>query len=177
MPMRRSGDTRSLSSIAEDALRRLDPAGRRHFARAVAAWRGAVGEDIARHTQGIAMRDGELSVAVDSPVWANELTGLAEGLREKVNAELGQELVRSLRFSVSRRVLEQQRAQEEESDLDRAYEPDTTPRKPLSEPERMQVEYAARAIEDPGLREAAIRAMTADLELKKGAREGRGKRS
>jgi hypothetical protein len=175
--MRRAGDARRISSIADDALRRLDPAGRRHFARAVAAWNDAVGEEIARHTQGLSIRDAELTVAVDSPVWANELTLLAEDLRSKVNQQLGQELVRSLRFTVSRKVLERRLGEESEAREERAYEADTTPRIPLSEPERAQVEYASRSIEDSGLREAAVRAMTADLELKKGARQGGGKRS
>jgi hypothetical protein len=173
---RRKGD---FSSLAHGFLGRIDPEGRRYASRAASAWKDVVGEEIARHTMGSALRDGELLVYVDSATWANELSMMSEHLRERLNEALGEELVRSVRFSVSRRVQEERAREEAQEETRDFYERDEAEPVPLSESELAQVEYAAASIKDPELREAAVRAMTRHLEWKKGTRQrnGRQKRS
>jgi hypothetical protein len=164
---RRQGDLRALT---DRWLRRVDPQGRRHGAAAANAWAAVAGENIAKHTLGMAVREGELVVFVDSATWANELSLMAEELRVRLNATLGKDPVRAIRFTVSRKVQEEavQRASEEQEQT--VYDPDEVPSVPLTDPERCQVEYVAASIKDEALREAAVRAMTRSLEWKKGIR-------
>lgn len=177
--MSRRGKHGDVRDLAGAFLGRIDPEGRRFGSRATAAWNEVVGPEIVRHTHGSALRDGELLVFVDSPVWANELSVMAEHLRERLNEALGEELVRSVRFAVSKRVAEERSARAAEEERREAYAPDEARSVPLTAQERAQVEYVASSISDEGLREAAIRAMTRHLEWKKaiGAENGREMRS
>lgn len=153
---------------ARRLLGRLDKGGHMERARAVAVWRSVAGEEVARHALGSAMRADELIVYVDSPVWASELSALSEQYREAVNRELGQELVGRMRFTVSRKVSQERewddarRGEREVGSADRA------PAIPLDAAEREGIERMAEAIHDERLREAAIRAATADLQWRKG---------
>jgi hypothetical protein len=100
---------------------------------------------------------------------------MSEHLRERLNEALGEELVRSVRFSVSRRVQEEHARKDAEEDVRDFYERDDVESVPLSAVERAQVEYATAAIRDPELRQAAVRAMTRHLEWKKGTRQRNGR--
>ncbi len=165
--------------MAEEYLARLDPEGRRFAGRAAEAWARAVGDEIAKHTAGSALREGELVVFVDSAVWANELSVMAEQLRGRVNEELGEDMVRSVRFAVSRKASEERERRAAEEQHEAINGPDVADAVGLTEQERMQVEHVASSIDDEGLREAAVRAMTRHLEWKKGITRlnGREKRS
>ena len=59
-------------------------------------WESAVGRRIASHAQPAAFRDGILTLRVDSAPWMQQLTFLKRELIEKVNRELGEELVKDL---------------------------------------------------------------------------------
>jgi hypothetical protein len=160
--------------MAEAYLSRLDPEGKRFTTSAVAAWRTAAGPEVDKHTTGVALRSGELLVYVDSAVWASELSIMAEQYRVRVNEEIGEELVRSVRFTVSRKVQEEKRREHAER---RLAEPDRGPETkplPLDDQERAQVESMAAAIHDPDVRDAAVRAMVRHLEWKKGNRSQNG---
>jgi anti-sigma regulatory factor (Ser/Thr protein kinase) len=172
--MKKRGSSGDLRGMADAFLGRVDPQGRRFASRAATAWAGVVGPEIARHTMGSALRDGELLVFVDTATWANELSVMSEHLRERLNQELGEDLVRSVRFAVSREV--------RRNAIEHAgpETPDTTGEGkvelvPLDEQERAQVEYAASSIHDEGLREAAVRAMTRHIERRKGTRARNGR--
>jgi len=149
---------------------RLDPKGRRFQARAVDAWYGVAGDEVRKHTRGLALRDGELVVHVDSPVWATQLSLLSERFRKEINAKLDEELVMKVRFDVSKRVRTEAVREEQEQAEEAFYAPDPVMPVNLSEVERRQVEYCAAAIGDEEVRDAAIRLMTKDLEWKKGIR-------
>jgi len=129
------------------------------------------------HTTGAHVSGGTLIVFVDSPVWATELTSMSEQYRVSLNEELGQELVKDVRFSVSRKVSDEQRLVKHETDLDEFYREDDVEPIPLSDNELAQVKASAERIPDESLREAAIRATVKDLEWKKGvsARNSREK--
>lgn len=177
--MRRRGRQGDLRGMTDGLLRKLDPKGRRFGSRAAMAWREVAGPEIAKHTTGSALREGELLVYVDSPTWAHELSAMAEHMRVRLNEALGEELVRSVRFAVSRAVRQEQQLREEEVAASRYYAEDDVEPVPLSEQEHAQVEFAAGNISDERLREAVVRAMTRHLEWKKGtrARNGRENRS
>ena len=99
----------SVGTIIGGLWSRLDRTGEGAArARAVSAWRAVAGDEVAAHARGFALREKELLVFVDSPVWANELSVLSEPYRVAVNERLGKELVDTIRFSVSRKVAEVQ---------------------------------------------------------------------
>jgi len=155
-----------------DALRgyvaRLDKRGGIAQARVAEIWPQAVGPEIAKHTSGVHLRERELVVYVDSPVWATELTALSAKLVQNMNASLGQELVGSMRFSVSRNVSEQRGREAQAEKSEQFYEEDRVEPEPLTEAEIEQVRQSAAAIRNPELRETVIRATVKDLEWKRG---------
>jgi hypothetical protein len=139
-------------------------------ARAAWAWTEIAGPAVASHTTGAHLRGDELVVFVDSPVWAAELSALAEPYRLAINEALGQETVRSVRFSVSRKVEGERLREQQERQAEEYQRRDAVESVPLTEQERAQVIASAEAIPDDELREAVIRATIADLEWKKGLR-------
>jgi hypothetical protein len=134
----------------------------------VAWWRESIPPEIARHTLGVSMRDGELSVAVDSSTWAAELSALSEQLRENIEQAAGKGAVRSIRFTVSRRVQMARDEQRDREELDELYKPEDVAPVALSPQERAQIEHAAEQIDDEELRQAFVEAMVTDMELDKG---------
>ena len=164
---KRAGQT-TLGDALGGYLRRIDRGGGLTQARVVEAWPEAVGAQIAQHTAGIHVREGELIVYVDSPVWATELTALSATLVENINASLGQDLVRSMRFSVSRKVQEQRSRAEQEAGDDHFYVEDKVESEPLSEGEIEQIRQSVSGIRDPELREAVVRVTVKDMEWKRG---------
>jgi hypothetical protein len=132
------------------------------------AWQSVAGPSVNAHTTGAHMRDKELVVYVDSPLWAAELSALAGPYVTALNKEIGHDAVRAVRFSVSRRVQQEQAVRSDEEAAERAYREDDVPSVPLTQAELDQVEASAAGIADDELREAVVRATVADLEWKKG---------
>jgi hypothetical protein len=82
----------------ERQLGRFDGSG--SMPRIVAAWRGAVGDEVARNAWPARVaRDGTLHVHTSSSVWAFELGQLAPRILEQLSAELGEHAPASLRFA------------------------------------------------------------------------------
>jgi hypothetical protein len=170
--MARRRRTIGLDEAMNDVVRKADPSGKRHGAQAVAAWHQVVGDDIARHTRGFALREKrELVVFVDSAAWANQLSLMSTELVDRLNAHLGRSEIRILRFTVSRKVSDEMKWSAQEDATDEFYAPDLTEPVPLTEREREQALHIAGSVRDPELRELALRVMIKDLERKKGARE------
>lgn len=163
-------DTRSITSLVASFVDGLSDRDRMMMREAgvVAWWQDSVPPEIAKHTMGVSMRDGELTVAVDSPTWATELTALSERLRENIEKAAGKGSVRSIRFTVSRRVQMARDEAREQDELDDLYKPEDVVPIGLTPQERAQIEHAAEQIEDEELRQAFIEAMVTDMELDKG---------
>ncbi len=169
--MPRSRMTQSLDQLAKKMLGRVDKKGKRHAAAAVEVWADVVGIEIAAHTQGFALRDnGELIVYVDSSAWAHQLSLMSTELTECLNRHLNQESVTSLRFTISKKVREGALMKVAEVDTTGFYVLDDTKPIGLDEIEYSQAVKVASIIKDETLKEAALRAMVKDLELKKGKR-------
>ena len=67
-------------------------------------WGGVAGREVAAHALPIALRDGILTVSVDSSVWAAELAGFhTERIVGGLNQHLGSQQITRLRFIVGRR--------------------------------------------------------------------------
>jgi hypothetical protein len=120
--------------------------------RLASAFRKAVGAVIAQHAQPRRLQRGVLHVAVDSPVWLQELTFLRAELAAKVSRVFGEE-VREMKLRLARRPL---------MPLDTEHPPPSPPTPPaeLTPEARAEVERATADLEgDPELREAVMRAM------------------
>ena len=61
------------------------------------AWAQAAGEAFARATEPVAERDGTITVACESAVWAQELDLFSERVVEALNDAIGRPAVRRLR--------------------------------------------------------------------------------
>ena len=68
------------------------------LARVQGCWADAVGELVSSEAEPVSERDGAVTVACRSSVWAQELEMLGPQLLEKVNAALGDRSVTELRF-------------------------------------------------------------------------------
>ncbi len=164
---KRTGES-LVGDSARGLLGRLDRGGNLDRAIAVTAWREAAGEEVASHARGFAMRGGELLVIVDSSVWAGELSALSEDYRTAVNRIVGRELVRSMRFSVSKRVSEENAWDSDQTRREDARRVDRIEPVPATKQEAAQVRAMAAPIHDVELREAAVGAALRALEWRKG---------
>ena len=151
-------------------MKKLDRQNRGAFssAKAAKAWGEIAGPLVAGHTTGAHLTGGTLIVYVDNPVWATELTAMSETYRTAMNQELGQETVRAVRFTASKKVAEANKLIQQEEDLADFYHEDVVEGVPLSTAELAQIEASAAVIPDTQLREAVIRATIRDLEWKRG---------
>jgi hypothetical protein len=69
-----------------------------HQRRLASVWQEALGEEVARHSQPRALRAGRVIAAASSSVWAQTLQLLSADLIPRLNAALGEELVREMVF-------------------------------------------------------------------------------
>ena len=65
-----------------------------------AAWPEAVGERVAAAARPVAERGGEATIACSDPVWAEELTLMAEQLLDRLRERMGEAAPSGLRFRV-----------------------------------------------------------------------------
>jgi predicted nucleic acid-binding Zn ribbon protein len=86
---------RSLAMALEGLTAELAPA--TPLARAQQIWEPTTGPAIAAAARPTAERDGVLTVSCDAAVWAQELDLMAGELIPRLNAALGEEVIRALR--------------------------------------------------------------------------------
>lgn len=156
----------------------LDKKGRRSKearlqARVDSAWDEAVGDEIAGHTRGMAVRDQTLRVSVDSHAWAAQLTFMETQLRRRLNEELGEQAIRQIQFIVSKDVECRRRLHTHDHDTKRRYGGSEVDPVPLTAEEIERVEAEAEVIGSERLKQAAIRARVRELEWKKGKEAAR----
>lgn len=164
----RARPTTSLRQGLKKLMSSLDKNGLLTTAGIIEVWDDVVGPEIAGHTFVSKLKDGELVVLVDSPVWSAELNAMAEPLKKRLTQELGQESVKSLRFTVSRRVSLEREERAVRADAESGYGGVKVDPAPLSSAELKAVQRSVAGIENEALREAALRATVSDLERKKG---------
>jgi hypothetical protein len=130
---------------------------------------------VASHSTGARLGDGILVVLVDGNSWATHFAASSEQYRAALNKELGEELVSGIRFTVSKRAVQESVARNAHpaAENEDAGENEVVP-VPLSETELAQVAASVNRIPNAELRTAVLRATVKDLEWKKGlsARNG-----
>jgi predicted nucleic acid-binding Zn ribbon protein len=60
-------------------------------------WRTLVGEDIAEHTNPVALQDGELTVQAESTAWATQLRLLQRQILKRISDGVGRDVVRRIK--------------------------------------------------------------------------------
>ncbi|HWP57334.1 MAG TPA: DUF721 domain-containing protein [Candidatus Acidoferrales bacterium] len=143
-----------VGQILEKSLKRLELSGRIEEHGIWPIWNDTVGPIVARHAQPERIRNGTLFVGVTSSTWMNELQYVKDIIIDKLNEQLGREVVKNIFF-----VMGQQE----------------TPRpapagKPLARPPapRAQATAELESIRDPEIRDALKRLF--DTSARKGER-------
>ena len=93
-------EPRTLASALARVVERAAPA--TTIARVQGSWETVAGTVIAEEAEPVSERDGVVTVACRSAVWANELELLAPGLVDGLNEALGGPAVSALRFVIGR---------------------------------------------------------------------------
>jgi hypothetical protein len=109
-----SSKSSGFGETLQRVLQRIDPDKRLEVYRVWTFWDEEVGEAIASRAEPAGFRAGVLSVRVSSASWTQELQFMKDMIRERLNARLGEELIRDIYFvsgSTTRR--EADSAQEE----------------------------------------------------------------
>lgn len=89
---------RSLGTALEDVLTRLGIRGRLREYDAVGHWSSVVGPQVARVTEARSIRQGVLVVRVNNGPWRAELQLLKPDIIRKLNDDLGEPIVKDIRF-------------------------------------------------------------------------------
>ena len=66
--------------------------------RAVELWPSIVGQQVSARTRALRFSEGRLYVEVESPAWRQELSFLRHSISEKLNRELGADIVTGIHF-------------------------------------------------------------------------------
>jgi len=65
---------------------------------AISCWPEAVGQKIAEKSKAQKIIKGTLYVKAKTPIWSQQLSLMSEELKKKLNAKLGKETVKQIRF-------------------------------------------------------------------------------
>lgn len=171
--MRRGGRQTDLSTAMARLSGTLNRQSKGRFlqVRVSDEWDKLAGERVAAHTTGVHLREGELVVKVDSPIWATELSALAGPYAKGMNEALGKDWVKAVRFTVSKAVDERRLRERMEEEKEASRQPDPFDPIPLTAQELADVEASVPDVGDEDLRRAVIRATVAGLEWEKGRKQ------
>lgn len=122
------------------------------------SWPKIVGGQISSHTSPVALKDSELVINVDSPVWLQQLSFLKDDLTRKLCAFE----VKSVRFRHGRIAVSGDNSSAAESAL--------KARKILGSEAAGEIEEAVSGVKDPELRDSIRKLM--ERALSQGSRQG-----
>jgi hypothetical protein len=134
----------SIAGILKEVLKARGLGSGDALAKLRSKWATAVGGKIAQHAQPQMIRDGRLTLTVDSPAWMSQLNMLSPEIIEKINAVLDDGAVRELKFCLG-------------MPLKNEREKKAAPikKRELSPEEKNAIERAAAKIGDKELRSSA----------------------
>ena len=93
--------TNSANKLVPAVMKQLGLEQRLQQSQVFYLWADIVGPDIARHAKPVSLRDGKLIVAVDHPVWLQELVRYDKPLiLQKVLERVGKKAVRDICFRI-----------------------------------------------------------------------------
>jgi len=121
-------------------------------------WDQVVGETVAQQAQPASVRRGILFVTCSSSVWMQQLQLMKVMILEKLNAHLGQGVIKDIRFQIGM-----------VARLDERGSSPTGKDVSLEEDEMAWVNDVASPLRDPELRDVVKRVLAKDASLRKGA--------
>ena len=140
-----------LSHTLEGMLRARGLGSRLSEFRIFGQWEKSVGPVIASHAQPQTVRGKKLTLVVDSPAWMHQLSLLKSEIVEKVNRNLGREIIKDITLRLG---------EVEPPDRPSAK---TAVHAVLDQDERNTIENYVRGIGDPNIKEAITRVIEKDL--------------
>lgn len=150
-----------LREALDGGLKRLGMLRRARRARAVDLWAEAVGSTAARASRATRCKDGVLFVAVESSVWANELSLLKADIIKKLNRYLGKGTIVDVRFQVRGSLKPGSRDRHAGAPVGDGVAARLRAGRRLSRSEMDEIDTLSAAIADPEVRAAFARAATA----------------
>lgn len=139
-----------LGEILDKSLKRLELSSKLKEYGVWPIWNDIVGVTIARNAQPEKIRNGTLFVKVSSSTWMQELQYMKEMISEKLNQNLGREVVKNIFFFVGKLDTGARQSKSQDLSLPSA-----------SFPEKKFDEEHLRSIKDPEIRRALRRLFTA----------------
>ena len=94
---RAKGDPATFGAAIEEFLRVRGWENDARVAAVLSRWPDIAGPDVADHCTPTSLRDGELVLAAESTAWATQLRLLATKIKDRVNADLGAAVVRTVK--------------------------------------------------------------------------------
>jgi predicted nucleic acid-binding Zn ribbon protein len=101
-PRRKKSGPLRIGEMLQEFLQQAMPKTVGDELRVFGAWPKAVGQDISRQARPIGFRNGILFVETKHPIWTSELTAKRHQIQKKLNAALGQDIVRDIHFRQAR---------------------------------------------------------------------------
>ncbi len=91
-----------VSDVLSKLMKDYGLSAKTHEYRILKIWNKTVGDRIASHAQPLRLIREVLTVIVDSPVWMHQLTFYKEDLISKMNAGIGRDIVKDIRFKTGK---------------------------------------------------------------------------
>ncbi|MBF0370465.1 MAG: DUF721 domain-containing protein [Magnetococcales bacterium] len=95
---RKSGKPVAVGSLIEAVAGRFLDNPRNRAMKIWKPWREAVGATLASHTEPTRLKEGTLTIRVDSPAWATQLSFLKPQLLQKLNSLDAKHRIKDIRF-------------------------------------------------------------------------------
>jgi hypothetical protein len=144
MPRRPSSDLTRLDKVISSSLETGFLGLAEKLVKIFDVWLDAVGTYVAERTRPESIRDGVLTVLVESSVWIDRLNYLKTEFIESINTTLGEPMVSGIVFKVGPVSSPRQKAR---SEVDRL---ETKPKR--RNPDNPKIEAAVSGIKDPDLK-------------------------
>lgn len=87
-----------LGQVLKGVISRLGLEKRLKEEQAALVWPKVAGVHVARRTTGVKVKDGVMYVTLTTSAWAHQLSYLKAGLLQKINGELGEPVIKDIRF-------------------------------------------------------------------------------
>jgi predicted nucleic acid-binding Zn ribbon protein len=89
---------RPIGEVLKELIDTYRLEGKLNEIKVIHSWEKVVGSMIARYTKDVYIKKGKLFVKVDSPALKNELTYNASTILERLNAEVGSQVIEEIVF-------------------------------------------------------------------------------
>lgn len=133
------------------------------------SWPEIMGKEIAEQSTAVSIEFGVLYLAIQNSVWCHHLSMMKREIMQKVNAFVGEPLVRDIKFRSWNKALQRQREPEEETAEYALF--DRLRAVSLTAGEKAEAEAFCQAVQDEKLRSRLFRLYAKHLALRRRKKE------